>query len=229
MAGSLYVVATPIGNLKDITLRAIDILKDVDIILAEDTRVTQKLLNFLATSYHLLPTARLLSYHAHSGEERKFEILNSLLDGKNIALVSDAGTPGISDPGNELIDFLLLYKPDLEIVPVPGPSALTAALSVSGFRTDRFLFLGFWPKKKVGKLIDLIEKTRVNLVFYESPYRIINTLTILEKSFGPDIRIFVGRELTKIHETLYRGKILEVVSLLSKVRLKGELVIVVEL
>src|SRR3989344_5336729 len=149
--GTLYIVATPIGNLEDVTLRAIEKLKEVDIVLAEDTRVTKKLLNFVFffKSKRTAQQPQLISYHQHSGEEKKLEILNYLIEGKNLALVTDAGTPGISDPGNELIDYLLSYKPDLKIVPIPGASAITAALSVSGFRADKFLFLGFWPKKKV--------------------------------------------------------------------------------
>ncbi|OGM67567.1 16S rRNA (cytidine(1402)-2'-O)-methyltransferase, partial [Candidatus Woesebacteria bacterium RIFCSPLOWO2_01_FULL_39_61] len=198
--GTLYIVATPIGNLEDITLRAIRVMGEVDIILAEDTRVAKKLLSSLNAKWQI-KNAKLVSYHQHSGEGKKLEILNYLLDGKNIALVSDAGTPGISDPGNELIDFLLSYKPDLKIIPIPGASAITTALSVSGFRADKFLFLGFWPKKKVKRLIELIRLTKMSFVFYESPFRILRTLETLEKAFGSDLRVFVGRELTKMHET----------------------------
>ncbi|OGM27950.1 16S rRNA (cytidine(1402)-2'-O)-methyltransferase, partial [Candidatus Woesebacteria bacterium RIFCSPHIGHO2_01_FULL_39_95] len=200
--GTLYIVATPIGNLEDITLRAIRVMGEVDIILAEDTRVAKKLLSSLNAKWQI-KNAKLVSYHQHSGEGKKLEILNYLLDGKNIALVSDAGTPGISDPGNELIDFLLSYKPDLKIIPIPGASAITTALSVSGFRADKFLFLGFWPKKKVKRLIELIRLTKMSFVFYESPFRILRTLETLEKAFGSDLRVFVGRELTKMHETVY--------------------------
>lgn len=234
MLGKLYIVATPIGNLEDVTLRAIKILKEVDYILAEDTRVTRKLLDFISsfreptTDNRQLTKPSVLSYHQHSGEEKKLEILNHLLDGKNIALVTDAGTPGISDPGNELIDFLLSYQPDLKIIPIPGPSAITTALSVSGFRADKFFFLGFWPKKKVDKLIQLIKLTKLPFVFYESPFRIIRTLETLEKAFGPDLRVFVGRELTKIHETLYRGEVREIVKRLREKPVKGEIVVVVE-
>ena len=176
-----------------------------------------------------IKNAKLVSYHQHSGEGKKLEILNYLLDGKNIALVSDAGTPGISDPGNELIDFLLSYKPDLKIIPIPGASAITTALSVSGFRADKFLFLGFWPKKKVKRLIELIRLTKMSFVFYESPFRILRTLETLEKAFGSDLRVFVGRELTKMHETVYRGRIRKVKEKLSKEKIKGEMVVVVEL
>src|SRR3989304_4115838 len=226
--GTLYIVATPIGNLEDITLRAIRVMGEVDIILAEDTRVAKKLLSSLNAKWQI-KNAKLVSYHQHSGEGKKLEILNYLLDGKNIALVSDAGTPGISDPGNELIDFLLSYKPDLKIIPIPGASAITAALSVSGFRADKFLFLGFWPKKKVKRLIELIRLTKMSFVFYESPFRILRTLETLEKAFGSDLRVFVGRELTKMHETVYRGRIRKVKEKLSKEKIKGEMVVVVEL
>src|SRR3990170_5175820 len=231
MLGTLYIIATPIGNLEDVTLRAIEILKEVDIVLAEDTRVTKKLLDFVfffkskLTAHH----PQLISYHQHSGEEKKLEILNYLLQGKNIALVTDAGTPGISDPGNELIDYLLSYKPELKIIPIPGASAITTALSVSGFRADKFVFLGFWPKKKVKRLIELIRLTKMSFVFYESPFRILRTLETLEKAFGSDLRVFVGRELTKMHETVYRGRIRKVKEKLSKEKIKGEMVVVVEL
>ena len=192
MTGTLYIVATPIGNLEDVTLRCINILSDVDIVLAEDTRVSRKLLDFIYAfnpktrirklglskrSKHNFDISRLttinpkpathfpqlISYHQHSSEEKRLEILNYLLSGKNIALVTDAGTPGISDPGNELIEYLLEYKPDIKIVPIPGASALTSALSVSGFDVNKFVFLGFLPKKKRNKLFDWLKMG--NLVF----------------------------------------------------------------
>jgi len=225
--GVLYIVATPIGNLEDITLRAIRVISEADIILAEDTRVTKKL---LASSNFQFPISnfQLLSYQQQSGDKRRLEILNFLLEGKNIALVTDAGTPGISDPGNELIEFLLSYKPDFKIVPIPGVSAITTALSVCGFRADKFLFLGFWPKKKVNRLIELIKLTKMNFVFYESPFRILKTLGTLEKSFGSDLRVFVGRELTKMHETHYRGSIRKVIKTLRGEKIKGEIVVIIQ-
>jgi len=228
MQGTLYIVATPIGNLEDVTLRAVKVLSEVDIVLAEDTRVTEKLLALLSSKFKI-SNLKLISYHQHSGEAKKFEVLNLLLDGKNLALVTDAGTPGISDPGNELIDFLLSYKPDLKIVPVPGTAALTAALSVSGFRADKFIFLGFLPKKKKNKLLKWLTDSKMTFVFFESPHRIIKTLETFEKVFPAETRIFVARELTKLHETLYRGKIREVKALLEKEKVKGEIVVVVEL
>lgn len=221
MAGILYVVATPIGNLEDITLRAIRILKEVDAILAEDTRVTQKLLSY----YEIVRP--ILSYHQHSDDTRKFEILKRLLDGDNLALVTDAGTPGISDPGNELIDFLLTAEPSIRIVPVPGASAVTTALSASGFRTDRFIFLGFLPKKGKAKLFSWLKASKLTFAFYESPHRLVKSLERLMEDFGEN-RVYVARELTKLHETHYRGNITEVLKTLSNASLKGEVVVVIE-
>jgi len=235
MPGILYIVATPIGNLEDVTLRAITILSDVDIILAEDTRVTMKLISSLNAKWPML-NAKLISYHQHSGEEKKLEILNYLLGGKNVSLVTDAGTPGISDPGNELIDWLLSYKPDLKIIPIPGASAVTSALSVCGFDVNKFVFLGFLPKKRQNRLFKWLKDgpstssgRRITFAFYESPYRILKTLTTLEKVFGGHTRVFIARELTKIHETLYRGKISQVHELLQNDKVRGELVVIVEL
>ena len=222
MKGALYIVATPIGNLKDITLRALSVLKEVDLILAEDTRVTRKL-----TTRYSLPTP-ITSYHQHSSEKKKLEILDRLMKGQNLALVTDAGTPGVSDPGNELIDYLLSNEPTIELIPIPGPAAITAAASVSGFKMSKFLFLGFLPKKKRNKLIELIKLTKLPIVFYESPHRILKTLNFLEERVGGDRRILVARELTKLHETLYRGSIKNVKGKLGDSKVKGEIVVVVE-
>ncbi len=223
MPGNFYVVATPIGNLEDISLRALKVLRNVDLILAEDTRETTKLLNHYDIK---VPT---LSYFQHSGDKRRFEVLNYLMEGKEIALVCDAGTPGISDPGNELINFLLSFNPEIKIIPIPGASAITTALSVCGFNTNRFLFLGFLPKKKLTKLFDWIKKGKITFCFYESPRRILKTLETLEKFFGSNTRVFVGRELTKIHESYYRGTISEVTKNLSSKNIKGEIVVVVSI
>ena len=173
--------------------------------------------------------ASLLSYHQHSGETKKLEILNYLLDGKNLALVTDAGTPGISDPGNELIDYLLSYKPDLNIVPIPGASAITTSLSVCGFNVNKFVFLGFLPKKKRNKLFDWLKEGKVSFAFYESPNRVVKSLEMLERVFGSYRRVFIARELTKLYETLYRGKIGNVRDQLSKEKIKGEIVVIVEI
>lgn len=227
MSGTLYIVATPIGNLKDVTLRAISILSDIDIIYAEDTRVTRKLLSSLSTNYQL-PAPKLLSYHQHSSENTKYEILNSLLYGKSIALVTDAGTPGISDPGNELIDFLLDKEPNIKVIPIPGPSALTAALSVSGFDVSHFNFIGFFPKKKRTKVFEAIGESKVAYVFFESPQRLLKTLGELRDYVSEDRRLFVGRELTKMYEETFRGKLDEVLEGIQKSDLRGEVIVIVE-
>ena len=222
---TLYIVATPIGNLEDITLRAIRILKEVDLILCEDTRTTQKLLNF----YNIQkPT---LAYHQHSKLKKVKYILSLLKEGKNLALVSEAGTPGISDPGNKLISQLIseLGK-EVKITPVPGPSAVTAAASISGFPMEKFLFLGFPPaKRKRRKFFEEVVNSKYPVIFYESPYRIIRTLNELKLATGDkrqEIRIMVARELTKKFETIYRGRIEEVMEKIEKDKIKGEFVII---
>ncbi len=222
MFGKLYIVATPIGNLEDMTFRAVSTLSGVDAVLAEDTRVTGKLLK------HFDIENRLLSYHHHSKDERKLEILKLLIEGKNLALVTDAGTPGISDPGNELVDFLLDKEPKIEIVPIPGASSLTAALSICGFDVSKFKFLGFLPKKGRSKLLSRLAKAKVAQVFFESPNRLEKTLSELTEHLGEERRVFVGRELTKMHEEVFRGKLGEVKENLSQANLKGEVVVVVE-
>lgn len=167
----LYVIATPIGNLEDLSFRALRCLREVDLLLCEDTRTTQKLLNRYQVKKPLL------SYHQHSRLAKQEEILEQIKQGKNLALVSEAGTPGISDPGAKLINYLLKEAPDLKITPVPGPSALITALSVSGIPVDKFLFLGFPPaKKKRKKFFQEVANSKHPVVFYESPHRIIKTL-----------------------------------------------------
>src|SRR3989344_6242603 len=223
MAGKLYIVATPIGNLEDITLRALKTLKEVDLILAEDTRVTCILLKHFDIQKHIL------SYHQHSSDNRKQEILNDLILGKNIALVTDAGTPGISDPGNELIAYLLEREADIKVIPVPGPSAITAVLSVSDFNVNKFIFLGFMPKKGKTKLFTFLKDSRLPFVFYESPHRIIKTLLLIQDYFGKETNVFVGRELTKMFEDQYRGTVGEVVEKITKEKQRGEIVVIVSL
>lgn len=225
MSGTLYIVATPIGNLEDFTFRAIKTLKEVDLVLAEDTRVTSKLLSHYEIDK---PTQ---SYHQQSSIDKKQEILNSLIQGKNIALVTDAGTPGISDPGNELIDFLLTALPDLKIIPIPGASSITAALSASGFNTNNFLFVGFWPKKKTKKLIEKMKTLDCPVVFFESPFRILKTIDLLIKELGEDKKIFIGQELTKLHERIIRSSLREAKEKLQLEqkelgRVKGELCLI---
>lgn len=222
MSGTLYIVATPIGNLEDITSRAIKTLKEVDVILCEDTRVTKKLLMHYEIDNHIL------SYHHHSSESKKEEILNLLLTGKDMALVTDAGTPGISDPGNELIDFLL-NKTDIKIIPIPGASALTSALSVSGFKTNNFVFLGFMPKKGKTKLFNWLKEGKINFIYYESPYRVLKTLNEIRDHFGSEVRVVVAREMTKMFEEIVRGNISKVIEKLQNSLVKGEIVVVVEI
>jgi len=219
----LYIVSTPIGNLKDITLRALDTFKGVDLILCEDTRVTSKLLQ----KYDIKKP--LLSYHQHSKISQIDKILELLGEGKNIALVSDAGTPGISDPGNMLVQKALeKFGNSVKIVPIPGVSALTALASVSGINTDKFLFMGFLPVKKGrSKILEEIKNSEHPVIFYESRYKIIKTLSDL-KNIAPEVRVIIGRELTKIFETIYRGKIEEVLEKIKNDPQKGEYVILIQ-
>jgi 16S rRNA (cytidine1402-2'-O)-methyltransferase len=221
----LHIVATPIGNLEDITLRALRVLKEVDLILCEDTRVTKKLLDHYEIK---TPT---LSYHQHSKLQKINYILELLKEGKNLALVSDAGTPGISDPGNKLISEIIGKVEMVEIVPIPGASAVTAAASISGFPMDKFLFFGFPPtKRKRKKFFAEVINSKYPVIFYESPYRIIKTLNELKlatRDLQQETRIVVCRELTKKFETIYRGKIDEVIEKIEKDKIKGEFVVMV--
>ena len=226
---NLFIVATPIGNLEDISLRGLRVLKEVDIILCEDTRVTRKLL-----SRYDIKTP-VLSYHQHSQLKKVNYIADLLEKGKNLALVSDSGTPGISDPGNKLIDFLVEKNIDLGIIPIPGCSALITAASISGFPMDRFTFLGFPPhKKKRNKFFEELLRQLVDLkhpiVFYESPHRIIKTLEELSnksQEFNLDPQVIVCRELTKKFETIYRGTINEVIKKIKDDKIKGEFTIII--
>lgn len=223
---NLYIVSTPIGNLEDVSKRALRILSEVDLILCEDTRTTKKLLD----RYQIkIPT---LSYHQHSKLKKMDYILDLLKQNKNLALVSDAGTPGISDPGNKLVNSIAT-DPELvvKIIPLPGPSAVTAAASISGFPMDKFIFLGFPPtKKKRKKFFEEIVKAKYPVIFYESPYRIIKSLKELELEsiiYNLKPKLVVCRELTKKFETVYRGRIAEVIKKIEKDRTKGEFVIIV--
>ena len=223
---TLYIIGTPIGNLKDITLRALEVLKEVDLILCEDTRVTKKLLE------HYQIKKPLLSYHQHSKLKKVNYILELLKQGKNLALVSDAGTPGISDPGNLLVyEAIERLREKVEIIPIPGPSAATAAASISGFPMDKFLFLGFPPtKRKRKKFFEAVVKSKYPVIFYESPYRIIKSLRdlqLISKTYNLKPKIVVCRELTKKFETIYRGKIEEVIREIEKGKVKGEFVVIV--
>jgi len=219
----LYIVATPIGNLEDISLRALRILKEVDLILCEDTRRTQKLLNYYQIK------KKTLSYHQHSKLKRTKEIIDLLKKGKNLALVSDSGTPGVSDPGGKLIEKIVqLLGDSVKVVPIPGPCAITCAASISGFFMDKFLFLGFPPKKKKRKkFFEEILNSKYPVIFYESPYRILKTLNEL-KAKNPDLEVVVAREMTKKFETIYRGKIDKVIEKIKNDKTKGEFVIIVK-
>ena len=222
---NLFIIATPIGNLEDISLRALRILKEVDIILCEDTRVTRKLL----LRYDIKTSV--LSYHQHSQLKKINCIADLLEEGKSLALVSDSGTPGISDPGNKLIDFLVKKDINLTIIPIPGCSALVSAASISGFSMDKFTFLGFPPhKKKRNKFFEELLKIKHPVVFYESPHRIIKTLNeIYNKSQEIDLnpQVVVCRELTKKFETIYRGTIDEVIKKIKDDKIKGEFTVII--
>ena len=215
----LYPIATPIGNLKDITLRALEILKSVDLIACEDTRITRRLLE------HYQIDKPTISYHQHSQVGKIDFLINQLKEGKNIALLSDAGTPGISDPGGLLVKAAA--NEGIRVEPIPGPSAVIAALSVSGLPTDRFLFLGFLPHKKSREtLIREIVAAKQTVVFYESVHRILKTLQQL-KDFGLSREMAVCRELTKKFETVYRGQVSEVLEELKSDEVKGEFVVII--
>ncbi len=215
----LYIVSTPIGNLEDITLRAIRILKEVDYIAAEDTRHTKILLN----KYEIEGT--LLSYHSYSSHNKLEKIIDILKEGKDVALVSDAGTPGISDPAYRLIQRAI--EEDIQISPIPGASALLAALVISGKPMNQFLYLGFIPVKKGRQtLLKSLTEEKRSIVIFESPHRILRTLNDLLEHFG-DREIAICRELTKIYEEALRIKISEAIEHFTKKKPKGEFVLVV--
>ena len=217
--GHLFVVGTPIGNLEDITLRAISTLQNVDLILAEDTRNSKKLL-----SAHNIDT-KMMSYHEHSNEKETKRIISLLLDGKNLALISDAGTPTISDPGYGLIRDCI--KKEIKIIPIPGASAITTAMSVSGLPSDSFTFFGFLPQKK-GRIKKIKELLNVDntIILFESPFRLEKTLNQLKEYLG-NRSVVVGRELTKLYEEIIRGNLEYVIKYFSKSKVKGEIVIMI--
>ncbi|MEK7263406.1 MAG: 16S rRNA (cytidine(1402)-2'-O)-methyltransferase [Bacteroidota bacterium] len=221
LPSTLYLVSTPIGNLEDITLRALKILGNVDVLCCEDTRTTQVLLN----KFELKPK-RLLSYFEQNEQKRIPEILQLLKEGNSVALVSDAGTPSISDPGFRLVRAVI--DAGINIIPIPGANAAITALSASGLPTDAFVFEGFLPVKKGRKtrLEFLKEETRT-IIFYESPYRILRTLNDLHTHFG-NRNVAVARELTKKFEEISRGALSEIIAHYSAKKILGEFVIVVE-
>ena len=220
MTGVLYVVATPIGNLGDMTRRAVEVLGLVDVIASEDTRVTRRLLT------HFDIKNRCVSYHDKNEQYRSEELVNSLIDGNSVALVSDAGTPCISDPGYRIVN--LAKQSGIEVVSVPGPSAVTAALSISGLPTDHFFFEGFLPKKKGRQTrFKFLKSLEASVVVYESPMRIIKTLNDISTFMG-DIRIVsVCREITKKFEETFMGTIGDAITYFSQKNPKGEFVIVI--
>jgi 16S rRNA (cytidine1402-2'-O)-methyltransferase len=218
---TFYVIGTPIGNLEDISLRAIRILKEVDVVLCEDTRVTKRLFD----KYDI--TTHMVSYHAQSGETKVELILEKIEEGKNIALVTDAGTPGISDPGSMLISTIREKYPELKIVSIPGPSALTSALSIAGVPTNEFIFLGFMPHKKGREtLFKEIAESERTMVFYESTHRIVKTL---ESLLMIDKKITLVREITKIYEEVLQGSAQDILKILNETpeKQKGEFVVIV--
>ena len=250
---TLYIVATPIGNLEDISMRAVRILNEVDFILCEDTRVTQKLLS------HYKINTKTISYHQHSGETKETKIIDMLRDGKNLALVSDAGTPGISDPGGKLVQAVIENfgeDGNVQVESVPGPSAVTAALSISGIPTDKFVFLGFPPHKKGRQsFLNRVVDSELPVVVYESKHRILKFLDELDelntkidaenkkldielkhakrkdvesKKRKPVSSVVVCREISKMHETVYRGALQTIKNKITENKddQKGEFVLI---
>jgi 16S rRNA (cytidine1402-2'-O)-methyltransferase len=221
VSGTLYVVATPIGNLEDITRRALRILGEVDLIACEDTRQTRKLLDHYAISKPLI------SYHEHNESARSKELLAELLGGKNVALVSDAGTPLIADPGYRLV--ALAREQGIAVSPIPGPSATIAALSASGLPTDSFLFQGFLPVKKTQrrKMLENLKASQATLVFYETPHRIVEALEDIAEILGSR-PVVLAREVTKIHEEFLRGTSADLSKeLATRPSVRGEMVVMI--
>jgi len=220
MAGKLYIVPTPIGNLGDITLRAIEVLRSVDVILAEDTRTSGKLLKHFD-----IPTA-LRSYHMHNEHRITADLASKMGAGQTMALISDAGTPGISDPGFLLVRECL--QKDVAVECLPGPTALIPALVESGFPSDRFIFEGFLPPKKGRqKRLQALKQEQRTLIFYESPHKLLKTLDQFQEVFGPDRQVSVSRELSKLYGETIRGTLQTVAEHFKKHAPKGEFVLVI--
>ncbi len=219
--GTLYIVPTPLGNLGDMTLRAIEALKQSDVVACEDTRRTLRLMNHLGISKPLI------SYHAHSDLRRQSEVIRALESGKRVALVSDAGTPGLSDPGTPLVQAAIAAK--IPVMSLPGPCAAITALVGSGLPTDRFFFIGFLPRRpaRAKRVITLALASEGTIVIYESPYRTAETLGWIEQIAGPDIPVVIARELTKIHEEFLRGSVHELYAQLKAKPPIGEVVILI--
>lgn len=220
----IYVVGTPIGNLSDMTPRAIQTLREVDFILCEDTRITQKLLN------HFEIKNKTLSFHKFSEDNKYQKIFDLLEEGKNLALVSDAGTPAISDPGAYLIKEIRERMPEVEIVTIPGPSALVSAISIAGLDSEKFVFIGFPPHKKGRKtFFEEVSKYEIPVIFYESKHRILKALENLNEVV-PEREIFLAKELTKFNEKYFTGTANEIIKKLETDQnlLKGEFVVIVK-
>ena len=221
-AQALYVVATPIGNLEDITLRALRILKEVDLIACEDTRQTQKLLN------HYNISTRTISYHEHNEMTRASELVHQMQEGVSVALVTDAGMPGISDPGFRLISLAIRHQ--LPVVPIPGASAFLSALVASGLPADSFRFSGFLPAKRGERRAELdgIRQSPHTQLFYEAPHRVVAALEDIVEALGADRPIVIAREVTKLHEEFLRGRVSEVLDTLkSRDAVKGEITLLI--
>ena len=220
--GTLYLVATPIGNLEDITIRALNVLKEVDIVLAEDTRKTLKLLN------HFEISKKLISFYRHNEGIKLDYVLSLLKEGKKLAVVSDAGTPGISDPGEDLVRACI--ENNIKVIPIPGACALIQGLICSGFDTTRFVFEGFLPVNKRGKRerLEELKTERRTIIFYEAPHKLKYTLEDMKSYFGGERKIVLARELTKIHEEFMRFSIDEAISYFNENDIKGEFVVLVE-
>jgi 16S rRNA (cytidine1402-2'-O)-methyltransferase len=221
MAGVLYIVPTPIGNLEDITLRALRVLKEVDLIAAEDTRHTRHLLN-----HYGIRTA-LASYHQHNEREKSLSLVDRMKNGADIALVCDAGTPAISDPGYRLV--VEAIRAQIQVIPLPGASALATVLSASGLPTDRCAFEGFLPSKRQERRAKLrtLREGSATLIFYEAPHRLKETLHDMLEIFG-DREMVIARELTKVHEEFLRGMVSDLVQRLTAREIRGEIVILVK-
>lgn len=222
MSGTLYLCATPIGNLEDMTFRAVRILQEVDLIAAEDTRNSVKLLN------HFDIHTPMTSYHEYNKYDKGRKLVEKLLEGRSIALITDAGTPGISDPGEELVK--MCYEAGICVTAVPGPAACITALTISGLSTRRFVFEAFLPadKKERECVIRILEREQRTMILYEAPHRLVKTLKLLTERLGGDRRVSVCRELTKRHETVYRGSLEEAVSYYEIYEPKGECVLVID-
>ena len=220
MNGKIYLVATPIGNLEDMTFRAIKLLKEVDVIAAEDTRHTLKLLNYYEISKPLI------SYHRHNEDIKTDFLIQKVLNGESIAIVTDAGTPGISDPGEEIVKEAI--KNNIDIIPIPGACALINAIIASGLNTKQFAFYGFLPlnKKLRKKSFEKIKKENKTIIIYEAPHKINKTLNDIIENIG-DINCVIAKELTKIHEEFFRGKISEIINFFDEP--KGEYIILLDL